>query len=214
MLTAAHCVDGVDMGKYPTEVLFDCLSYYCNEGKTINAYQKIIHPGWNVTGDMEDDFAILILESSAEGVPFVKLNPDESYPANGMVSRAMGWGATSYQGDNPDVLLEADLPLLSNAQCFLRESVKDDPEKPAVIGDNKICAYLPGKGTCQGDSGKMTLTFFMENDDFQHLTADLILYSGGPLIIPGTTANEDIQIGVASYGTGCADGWHTSVFAR
>jgi secreted trypsin-like serine protease len=37
---------------------------------------------------------------------------------------------------------------------------------------------------------------------------------GGPLIIPGKTQDKDIQIGVVSWGIGCARDQNPGVFAR
>jgi secreted trypsin-like serine protease len=154
VLTAAHCFYW-DETWVPedTPIGIGCHTQNCSEGDTIIPSKRIKHPGYNLTGDSEDDFALLVLESSAEGVSLVNLNQNESYPTPDMVSRSMGWGDTSYHGETSDVLLQANLPLLSNAQCYLRNSVVG----PTVIGENKLCTYKPGKDTCQGDSGKMIL---------------------------------------------------------
>lgn len=57
------------------------------------------------------------------------------------------------------------------------------------ITDNMICAAAPGKDSCQGDSG-------------------------GPLIIKGEDASSDLQIGIVSWGKGCAQRGYPGVYAR
>jgi secreted trypsin-like serine protease len=150
-----------DPDEYPINVKIGCHTEECNKdgAETIIASKRIIHPGYNISGDEEDDFTLLVLASSVEDANLVKLNQDESYPTNDMISRAMGWGKLYANGPNPEVLQEVDLPLLSNAQCYLRNSVL---AKKTVIGENKMCTFLPGKDSCQGDSGKMVLHLFMK----------------------------------------------------
>ena len=58
-----------------------------------------------------------------------------------------------------------------------------------VIADLMICSYSPQKDTCQGDSG-------------------------GPLIIAGNNAATDVQIGIVSFGIGCAHPNIPGVYTR
>ena len=52
-----------------------------------------------------------------------------------------------------------------------------------------VCAARDGIDSCQGDSG-------------------------GPLIIKGAIASADVQVGIVSWGIGCADPSYPGVYAR
>eukprot|EP00594_Rhizosolenia_setigera_P013861 CAMPEP_0178955374 /NCGR_PEP_ID=MMETSP0789-20121207/9564_1 /TAXON_ID=3005 /ORGANISM="Rhizosolenia setigera, Strain CCMP 1694" /LENGTH=290 /DNA_ID=CAMNT_0020636987 /DNA_START=169 /DNA_END=1041 /DNA_ORIENTATION=+ len=57
------------------------------------------------------------------------------------------------------------------------------------ITDDMLCASRAGKDSCQGDSG-------------------------GPLILKGTDSASDVQIGIVSWGYGCADPDYSGVYSR
>mmetsp|Transcript_4522 Transcript_4522/g.8079 ORF Transcript_4522/g.8079 Transcript_4522/m.8079 type:complete len:348 (+) Transcript_4522:939-1982(+) len=92
----------------------------------------------------------------------------------------MGWGGTAYGGDEPsfpDDLQEVDLEVISNDECDNFKIGRDSYE--GLIYDNMLCTYTEGKDACQGDSG-------------------------GPLIVQGNSPEEDVQVGIVSWGVGCA----------
>ena len=55
---------------------------------------------------------------------------------------------------------------------------------------------------------------FFESLRFECMTCIFLGDSGGPLIIPGTDASEDVQIGVVSWGNGCAYEGYPGVYSR
>ena len=118
-----------------------------SDGESIPRKTEIKHPNYN-GNTMANDFALVFLNrGTTEKVDFVKLNQDESYPAAGSTSRAMGWGTTSSGGSSSNQLREVNLPVISNQECDTRY-----PSEP--IFNNNICTFQPGKDSCQGDSGK------------------------------------------------------------
>jgi len=58
-----------------------------------------------------------------------------------------------------------------------------------VDEDLMICAARSGKDSCQGDSG-------------------------GPLIIKGEDATSVVQVGIVSWGTGCAQEGYPGIYSR
>jgi len=66
---------------------------------------------------------------------------------------SMGWGRTSYRGQQSDVLLKFPLQIISNEEC--NEYYEDQPSLPHGLASSQICAWDPkGKiDTCEGDSG-------------------------------------------------------------
>ena len=150
---------------------------------------------------MDNDFAIVFLNTATtEDVDFLQLNEDDSFPAAGATSRAMGWGTTSSGGSSSTQLREVDLPIITNESC--------DQKYPWYpIFDSNICTFQPGKDSCQGDSGKFLLfSFLCREICFSYfIKSQLLLFlPGGPLIIPGSNASQDKLIGVVSWGIGCA----------
>ena len=142
VLTAAHCMDGSAF-----DVIINRHDLRTSAGESIPRKTEIVHPRYD-DYSMDNDFALVFLDrATTENVVPVKLNQDGSYPAAGDTSHAMGWGTTSYEGSSSDLLLEVDLPVISDQECSQRY-----PQYS--MHDSMICTFLPGKDACQGDSGK------------------------------------------------------------
>lgn len=96
-----------------------------------------------------------------------------------------GWGRLQEGGKSSNVLQQLQLPVLDNAEC--REQYKKQGKliSEYQFGDAVICAgYLEGgKDSCQGDSGGPLMQ---------------------PVLNPNTRIHQYYQIGVVSYGIGCA----------
>jgi trypsin len=93
--------------------------------------------------------------------------------------RAIGWGLTSEGGNGSDILLQVDMPLISNIDCNVAYGSQDFED----ITNRMICAdgthQNPAAGTCQGDSG-------------------------GPLFAYIEAARAGLQTGITSFGYDCA----------
>jgi hypothetical protein len=105
----------------------------------------------------------------------------------------MGWGDTNeseFYSELSDVLLKVDLRVMSNDECINSAGTIDGGyygTYSGMITENMLCAGAADKDSCQGDSG-------------------------GPLVMTGGGA--DLQIGVVSWGLGCALDQFPGVYAR
>ncbi|KAI5631164.1 trypsin domain-containing protein [Phthorimaea operculella] len=95
-----------------------------------------------------------------------------------------GWGTTEEGGSVANTLQEVYVPIISNAECR-KTGYKQR------ITDNMLCAGEPegGRDACQGDSG-------------------------GPLHILNSTTNQYQEVGVVSWGEGCARPDRPGVYTR
>lgn len=94
-----------------------------------------------------------------------------------------GWGTLWEQGKLASVLMEVQVPVITNEDC--RDSYRriGHYKGPVQFSNRVICAGLRqgGKDSCQGDSGGPLMVPIQENGKFPYY-----------------------QIGVVSYGVGCA----------
>jgi trypsin len=175
VLTAAHCAG------YFRNVKGGVLNL--NEtGYNYKIKRTIKHPGYKPS-TMENDFALVELETGidfeATGLKAVKLAPAEferdGHQAPGLDSTVYGFGNIKEgQSNAARALNKVVVPIVS------REEANSDLAYKGEIDGTMIAAGYAtgGKDSCQGDSG-------------------------GPLVV-FDDRNEPVQIGVVSWGTGCA----------
>jgi len=190
VLTAAHCVYNYWGSVYqPSDFQVTLGDYYrnLNDGreqiKTVS--QVIAHGNYNSTTN-DYDVALLRLSSPAvlnTYVSTISLNSTGNI-ATGTMATVTGWGTTSSGGSSSNVLMEVDVPVVSNTTCNASASYNGQ------ITESMLCAgyAVGGKDSCQGDSG-------------------------GPLIISNGSGGWQ-QAGVVSWGDGCAEPDKYGVYAR
>lgn len=106
-----------------------------------------------------------------------------------------GWGKTQEGGKSANVLQQLQLPVLANSKCISAYRTVNRLISEKQFDNAVLCAgYLKGgRDTCQGDSG-------------------------GPLMQPLQAADmvgaEFYQIGIVSYGVGCARAEIPGVYTR
>jgi trypsin len=118
---------------------------------------------------------------------------DGSYAPNlysGYSTTVMGWGAVKASSFPPvysAILLEAGVLYVNRSTCsadYLRAPA------PKLVTGVMLCAAKDSTDSCQGDSG-------------------------GPLILKSEDGSgNDVQIGVVSWGLGCADQRYPGVYAE
>jgi trypsin len=198
VLTAAHCVtqptavnggfSGVAIGRHKLSGV---------DGEVIPVDRAFRHEKYNTPTQQDNDIALIHL-SRAAAATAKKVNliaPSElsllaAATTSGKKSMVVGWGTTREGGSVSDVLRQVEVPLITNATC------KAQPQYNTLT-DNMICAAdlnAGGIDSCQGDSG-------------------------GPIYIQvpaaaGAPAAKWVQIGLTSWGIGCARAHAPGVYTR
>lgn len=185
ILTAAHCVK-----ELPTayiDVVLGRHDLHSDEGERIGIEQKIVHPNYN-SYSLDSDLALLKLKrpSSQQPIQIPSLLNKPQTISSGMESMVTGWGNTSPEEMNyPERLQEVALPIVERDICNAPEAYA------GAITPNMLCAGYEqgGEDSCKGDSG-------------------------GPLMVFDGDQTQWIQVGVVSWGEGCAEPHHYGVYTN
>eukprot|EP00544_Gedaniella_sp_CCMP2646_P007942 CAMPEP_0202483296 /NCGR_PEP_ID=MMETSP1361-20130828/2567_1 /ASSEMBLY_ACC=CAM_ASM_000849 /TAXON_ID=210615 /ORGANISM="Staurosira complex sp., Strain CCMP2646" /LENGTH=572 /DNA_ID=CAMNT_0049111489 /DNA_START=383 /DNA_END=2098 /DNA_ORIENTATION=- len=199
VLTAQHCVQAigaVEIGRYNVS---DDSSEVMYETHVIE--REVLHPAYyaDSSKDVDEfDYALLKIYHATQlpNVTTVAVNLDATVPnTNGQELYVMGWGKPSldtYQ-ERSDYLQQAEVYYIENEYCRTLTSSDGETTLDDRVFDITLCA---------GD--------FDELDD--SCTGD----SGGPIVIRGNydSAETDLQVGITSYGFGCANPELPGIYAR
>jgi secreted trypsin-like serine protease len=126
----------------------------------------------------------LVRLSSPVNAPTMKLATTTEYDSGAFT--VAGWGAAAEGGAQQRFLLKADVPFIDDVQCESAGGIY-----VGLVPDEEICAGnwdAGGVDTCQGDSG-------------------------GPMF-RRDNAGEWIQVGITSWGQGCARPENPGVYAQ
>lgn len=132
----------------------------------------------------EKDYLLIKLKRPSAFTP-VKLDSGTATLTHGTPVTVMGWG-----------LIIPETTFLPGVETSVLREVEVNVVANTIcffsygfITPNMLCAKKLGKDSCQGDSG-------------------------GPLIIKGDSADRDVQVGIVSFGSGCANPLFPGVYAR
>jgi trypsin len=190
VLTAAHCTDGMAPGSIT--VLAGTVDLAA--GGQRRGVERIDQHQEFVDAALVNDISLLRLSEPFElndAVQLVTLaTPEQSdaFAEGGDPAVVTGWGAVSETGAGSPLLLEGDIEAFDDARC--EELYREDGD--SVFGDSQVCAGLEeGRvDACYGDSG-------------------------GPLMVPADPDRTAwVQIGLVSWGAGCAAPLRPTVYTE
>ncbi|GAB4820314.1 hypothetical protein N2152v2_007360 [Parachlorella kessleri] len=195
VLTAAHCFFDETTGQLADDVSHPdvAVGRYdrgndANGSFVLKSVQTLIHPDFKFGRNFTDDVALLVLEKPVP-FPVVPLNTgiQLAQGSSGNNFTILGWGLVTTQ--LAEVLRMGQVPLVPRSQCQEVDAFKS---VGAPITSTMLCAgqvgpnnptqvwpAIPPVDACQGDSG-------------------------GPLLQMGDSPAGDLQVGIISFGIGCA----------
>lgn len=188
VLTAAHCVNTREPGDI--DVVADTLELSSNDRERIGVIDIIIHPEYDRNTAYADIAIVKLAGDSRAGTADI-ISSDlfsrwSSLLDADSTATVFGWGATA-ERTRSNHLQSVALPLVDAETC---QSAYSD--EGYVVAQGTICAGFAsgGKDACRGDSG-------------------------GPLMMPNPENGSWLQIGIVSWGEGCAEadsyGVYTSI---
>jgi secreted trypsin-like serine protease len=148
VVTAAHCLSGVDDPSLIDIVSGSTYPRYQTQGDRVKIASIYIHPQFNAD-TFENDIALLKLERPVKLGEAIRLPSRNLVIPPGSKATVSGWGAVVAYGPMIDHLLKADVPIVSNDDCRKIASYGD------AVKDGMLCAGYRqgGVDACQGDSG-------------------------------------------------------------
>jgi len=186
VLTAAHCVAD---DPSPSEYQVMLGSHRLDEGgERIRVAEVRVHPGWSPRTGRNDVALVRLREASTLGQPIPFASGVAQYPP-GTGATVVGWGTSVPEVLGTEDLREVVVPVVSDEDCGTSYAITGEYFAYPFDGDQHVCAgYTEGlRDSCYGDSG-------------------------GPLMVD--TAEGLRQIGVVSFGTGCAVATQYGVYAE
>lgn len=190
VLTAAHC--NLKLGD---KAIIGARSLDEESKVVMNIEQVISHPDFlkedlSFRKILDDDIAVVKLEASLQGnYSTMLINTNTDQPMGGKYLRVAGYGLT--EGDTAGTLYQVDVPHKSSARCLWLYITSGNFVTGIKIKDGlQFCAgYEDGQcDSCAGDSG-------------------------GP-IYTLDSADRPVQVGITSFGIGCARKRLPGVYVR
>ncbi|XP_040158699.1 uncharacterized protein LOC120897712 [Anopheles arabiensis] len=196
VLTAAHCIrrdlSSVRLGEHDTST--DAETKHIDV--PVVRYES--HPSYDKK-DGHTDLAVLYMEFEVQFSDAIKpicLPLSETIRSKNFIGYTpfvAGWGRTQEGGKSANVLQELQIPIIANDECRTLYDKIGKVFSQKQFDNAVMCAGVieGGKDSCQGDSG-------------------------GPLMLPQRFGTEFhyYQVGIVSYGIGCARAEVPGVYTR
>lgn len=187
VITAAHCLKGISERRIKL-ILGDHDRRSVEEAQETRTIEQVFIMNGFVKKTFNNDIALIKLNREVIFSQYIRPvclpTTDRSY--NGQNTTVVGWGKLSEGGQPADVLMDVIVPIIPQKKCR-----KETRYRASEITNNMICAgYDNGVlDACQGDSG-------------------------GPMVWRADTDNFYTQMGIVSWGQGCARQGYPGVYTR
>jgi secreted trypsin-like serine protease len=155
VLTAGHCssitanANVASPAAYPPALIDVRIGNheYGRGGELVPVSRVIMQPNYFLTDGY--DISLIKLSRASTKTPVkVAGSAETSTWSAGTLETIVGWGRTRENGQTPDILQEAQVPVTTHAYC-------DNAYDGGIDEATMLCAGYPegGVDTCQGDSG-------------------------------------------------------------
>lgn len=143
ILTAAHCVSGLDATDINVVLGTNTLDEGGDEYSSIKIWA---HPYYNAFFIRNDIGLIKLNKDIVFGDKVKPIDlPTKYFDKSNYPATLSGWGTTNYPGETPNELQHIQLTVIDQKQC-LSTSYR--------VTNNNICTFnKQGEGACHGDSG-------------------------------------------------------------
>jgi len=187
VLTAAHCVKGIR--KQPLRVTVGRTVLTSGQGQTRRVARKSIHPRFDGVTSLTYDAAVLTLNKPVDSITPIRLADIAQNPLEnpGRLATIAGWGNTIRQPANGDNGSNYPDRMREARVPIISDARARDAYGRHYVGALMVGAGKKGKDTCNGDSG-------------------------GPMFV--TQDGKRYQIGITSFGRGCATGKYPGVYTE
>lgn len=191
VLSAAHCTFNADdsfLQPAQVDIVVGRHRLSSSAGQRVDVIKIVRHPGYNHGSSYDNDIALFQLATPVAATPIQFINANMSdLEAPARAVTVIGWGKTDPAiNAGSDVLRQVEIPLVDLSTCRLSYGVLN-----GKVTDNMLCAGLKagGKDSCQGDSG-------------------------GPLMTFDNSTATWKQVGIVSWGQGCAEPNYYGIYTQ
>jgi len=187
VLTAAHCMKGINHSRIRI-VLGDHDRRRKSQVQVTRTIERVFIHAQFVKKTFNNDIALIKLSQPVKFSSHIRpvCLPVNNRSYNNQNTTVVGWGKLAELGRPAEILQEVVVPVISQKKCR-----KSTNYRSKEITENMFCAgYDKGVlDACQGDSG-------------------------GPMVWRGDENNAWAQIGIVSWGQGCARKGYPGVYTR